>query len=188
MVKVAVLFTHGFAEIEGFSIVDILRRAEIDAPIVGTEPGEIIGARMISTTPDFIIEDLSVDQLDAIVLPGGSPGYINLRTNEHVINLIKEMMKQKKIIAAICASPAVLSDAGVLKDKHCTIYPGMEDELKKGGGIPTDKIVVIDDNIITSKGPATTIPFTLTLVELLTDKKTAATVKKKLLADLVFKE
>lgn len=188
MVKVAVLFTHGFAEIEGFSIVDILRRADIDAPITGTEPGEIIGARMISTTPDFTIDDLTADSLDAVVLPGGSPGYINLRTNEHVIRLIQEMMKQKKIIAAICASPAVLSDAGVLKNKHCTIYPGMEDELKKGGGIYTNEIVVIDDNIITSKGPATTIPFTLTLVELLTDKKTAMTVRKKLLVDMAFKE
>ncbi|MDG6229838.1 MAG: DJ-1/PfpI family protein [Candidatus Thermoplasmatota archaeon] len=187
MVHVAVLFTHGFAEIEAFSIVDILRRADITTHIIGTEPGPIIGARMITTSPDFILDDISTDTIDALVLPGGSPGYINLRTNEQVISLIKDMMKQKKIISAICASPAVLSDAGILKGKQCTIYPGMEDELIKGGGIYSADIVVIDDNIITSKGPATTIPFTLTLVECLTDKKTANTVRKQLLTDMVFR-
>jgi len=188
MTQVAVLFTHGFAEIEAFSIVDILRRAKINADIIGTEPGPIIGAQMISITPDFILEDIEINMLDALVLPGGSPGYINLRNNENVIKLIQKMMEQGKLIAAICASPAVLSAAGVLREKHCTIYPGMEDELRKGKGIYTDSIVVTDGNIITSKGPATTIPFTLTLVERLTDKETADTVKKQLLADTVFKE
>ena len=85
MVSVAVIFTHGFAEIEAFSIVDILRRTDIDAPIIGTESGDIIGAHMISTTPDFTIDDISLDSYDAIVLPGGSPGYYQLycpRTND----------------------------------------------------------------------------------------------------------
>ena len=91
------------------------------------------------------------------------------------------------MIAAICAAPAVLSEAGILKGKKCTIYPGMENELIKGGGIPQKDWIVEDENIITSQGPATALPFAIRLVEKLTNKETAKILKEKTLTNLVLK-
>ncbi len=122
---------------------------------------------------------------DAVVCPGGAPGYENLRKDRRVIDMIRRAFDSNKLVAAVCASPAVLSDAGVLEGKACTIYPSMEDELKKGGGKPKDEIVVVDGNIITSRGPATALPFALKVVEKLVGKDTAENVRKRTLVDML---
>ena len=90
----------------------------------------------MKVSPDTGVEKLVVDGFDAVVCPGGAPGYINLRENRMVLDLIRKAYDADKLVAAICAAPAVLSDAGVLKGRECTIYPGMEDEIEKGEGIP----------------------------------------------------
>ena len=186
--KTVVLFADGFEEIEGLSIVDILRRADIPTEIIGISRGEITGAHGLRIIPDGLINQIDHETIEAVFLPGGSPGYLNLASNENVIELIKNMNMNQKLIGAICASPYVLAKAGVLFGKKATIYPGMEDEIITAGGIVHDDIVVIDQNIVTSQGPATSISFSLTLVELLTDKKTKDNVKNKLLTDKVFKK
>ena len=124
---------------------------------------------------------------DAIALPGGAPGFKNLRKDLKVLDFIKEAFESNKIIAAICAAPAVLSDAGVLRNKRCTIYPGMETELKNGGGKPLKDLVVEDNNLITSRGPATAIAFALKIAEKLVGKDISETVRKKTLANLALK-
>ena len=90
-------------------------------------------------------------------------------------------------MAAICASPAVLSDAGILKGKSCTIYPSMEEEIKKGGGKLKRGLVVVDENIVTSRGPATALLFALKLAEKLVGKEVAKKVRKETLADTALK-
>ncbi len=88
-------------------------------------------------------------------------------------------------MAAICAAPTVLSDAGVIRGKMCTIYPGMENELMKGGGkLREEDLVVVDENVVTSMGPATAIVFTLKLAEMLVEKKVVEEITKNLLADI----
>ena len=99
--------------------------------------------------------------------------------------MIKEAFGSNKLVAAICAGPAVLSDAGVLQGKECTIYPGMEEELEAGGGKPLQDMVVVDDNVITSRGPATALPFALKLAEKLAGKQVAESVSKKTLANIL---
>ena len=178
---VAVIFTQGFEEIEGFTIIDILRRAEIPTDIIGTTKEEIRGAHNITIIPDKPLQEITSESYDAIILPGGSPGYQNLADNDQLISIIKEMHTQKKTLGAICAAPYVLAKAGILKGKQATIYPGMEEEIKKGNGIYVDDLVVTDNKIITSKGPATSMLFALTLVELFTDTTTKERVAKKLL-------
>ena len=186
--KTIVIFTEGFEEIEGLSIVDILRRADIPCQTIATKKGLITGAHGVSIQPDGFIKDLDLDDIDVVILPGGSPGYLNLAEDENVLNIIRKMNEKGKIIAAICASPFVLVKAGILKNRKATIYPGMEDEIINAGGIVQDNVVVIDENIITSRGPATAIPFALSLVEVLKDKRTRDEIAKKLLTDLVMKE
>ena len=188
MVNTAVLFATGFEEVEGLTVVDLLRRANINTIMVGVEEKKVTGAHDVNITTDKTLDEINIDQLDALILPGGAPGFQNLRKNKRVLSMIKDAYEKKKIVAAICASPSVLATAGVLKNKKATIYPGMEEEIKKGEGIIQDDLVVVDNNIVTSKGPATTMLFALKLIELLKDKETSEDVKNKVLLPLIYSE
>jgi 4-methyl-5(b-hydroxyethyl)-thiazole monophosphate biosynthesis len=139
----------------------------------------------VKIVPDVSIDEVDVTCFDAVICPGGNPGYKNLRKDPHVINAIKTAFNSQKLVAAICAGPAVLSEAGVINGRFCTIFPKMENELIKGGGKPKTELVVVDRNIVTSQGPATAFLFALKLVELLAGKKAAETVSKKTLANLL---
>jgi 4-methyl-5(b-hydroxyethyl)-thiazole monophosphate biosynthesis len=185
MVKVLVFLATGFEEIETVTIVDVLRRAEIEVTLTGLSNKVVEGAHSMKIVPDMSIDNVKIDAFDAVIVPGGNPGYKNLRNDPRVIELIRIAFKSKKMIAAICAAPAVLSDAGILNGKICTIYPGMEDELENGGGISTQDIVVVDGNLITSKGPATALPFALIIVEKLAGKQISESVKEKTLANIL---
>lgn len=187
MARVLVFLAKGFEEIEACTVVDILRRCGVEVTMAGLVSDLVEGAHGIKFVPDETIEKVDVKDFDAIVCPGGAPGYKNLRENQRVIAMIKEAFSSNKLVAAICAAPAVLSDAGVLKGKACTIYPGMEGELEKGGGKPKKDIVVVDGNVITSRGPATALPFALKLAEKLAGKNVAENVRKKTLADITLK-
>jgi 4-methyl-5(b-hydroxyethyl)-thiazole monophosphate biosynthesis len=185
MVEALVFLATGFEEIETVTIVDVLRRAGIKVTVTGLSSGVTDGAHGIKIVPDKTIDTVKIVDFDAVIVPGGNPGYKNLRNDRRVINMIKEAFDSNKIVAAICAAPAVLSDAGILKNKSCTIYPGMENELEKGEGKPKLDNVVIDGNIITSRGPATALPFAIKLAELLTGKQIAQEVAKKTMANIL---
>jgi protein deglycase len=185
MAKALVFLATGFEEIETVTIVDVLRRANIDVTVAGLTPNIIEGAHAMKIAPDKSIDDVKVDDFDAIVVPGGNPGYKNLRNDPRVIGIIKKAFNSDKLVAAICAAPAVLSDAGVLEGKSCTIYPGMENELENGGGKPKQDMIVVDGNIITSRGPATALPFALKLAERLAGKQVAEDVSKKTMANIL---
>ena len=185
MAKALVFLATGFEEIETVTIVDVLRRAGVDVTVAGLSSNVVEGVHAIKIVPDKPIDDVKVNDFDAVIVPGGNPGYKNLRNDPRVIDIVKEAFKSNKIVAAICAGPAVLSDAGILEGKDCTIYPGMEDELEKGGGNPKQDMVVVDGNIITSRGPATALPFALKLAEKLAGKQVAEAVSKKTLANIL---
>ena len=185
LVKALIFLATGFEEIETVTIVDVLRRAGIDVTVAGLTPSIVEGAHAVKIAPDTSIDKVNVTEFDAVIVPGGNPGYKNLRKDPRVIEAIRKAFESGKLVAAVCAAPAVLSDAGILKGKTCTIYPGMENELEKGGGKPKQDIVVVDGNIITSRGPATTLPFALVLAEKLAGKQAAETVGKKTMANLL---
>ena len=185
LTQALVFLATGFEEIETVSIVDILRRADVDVTIAGLTPGVIEGVHAIKIVPDKNINDVKVEDFDIIVVPGGNPGYMNLRKDQRVIDMIKKAFYSGKLVAAICAAPAVLSDAGILKGKACTIYPGMENELEKGGGKSKQELIVVDGNVITSRGPATAIPFALELTKRLVGKQVAEVVSKKTMANVL---
>jgi len=178
MTKALVLMAEGFEEIELTTIVDVLRRGGVTAIIAGLKDGIITGSRGIKMQPDAALDSIR-EMFDIIILPGGSPGYVNLGSDRRVIDLVNRYFKNGKIVAAICAAPSVLAKAGVLSGRNATIFRGMENELKNARYI--DKPVVEDGNIMTSQGPGTAMEFALALLKRLTNEKKAEEVKEKLI-------
>jgi 4-methyl-5(b-hydroxyethyl)-thiazole monophosphate biosynthesis len=187
MVSAILFLAPGFEEIETATVVDVLRRCGVEVAIAGLESYAIEGAHGIKFVSDTSINKITVKDFDVVICPGGTPGYVNLRKDSRVLAMVKEANNSNKLVAAICAAPAVLSDAGILRNRNCTIYPGMEIELEKGGGKPRKDLVVEDGNIITSQGPATALLFALRIAERLVDKENADNVREKTLTNLVVK-
>lgn len=165
MNPIAVLFAPGFEEAEALTIVDILRRANLPAETVGAGGREITGGHGITLKTDKTLEEITADQLEMAVIPGGYPGVDHLLESKEAITLLKEMNAQGKWLAAICAGPWVLDKAGALAGKHYTAYPGQEAKISTG--THCEDIVVKDGNVITSQGPATGYPFAFKLAEAL---------------------
>ena len=187
MVSALVFLASGFEEIETTTVVDFLRRCGVEVVVVGIEPSIIEGGHGMKFVSDVLIDEANVEDFEVVICPGGNPGYMNLRKDSRVLTMIKEAFNSNKLVAAICAAPAVLADAGILRDKNCTIYPGMEVELEKGGGKPRNDLVVEDGNIITSQGPATAFLFAYSIANRIVDKKITNMVWEKTLANLIMK-
>lgn len=148
---VYVLLAEGFEEIEALAFVDILRRANIDIMTVSVnESRYVAGSHKITVVTDEVIADIDKQMLDAVVLPGGMPGTLNLQSAEEVISLIEWAYDNNKYIGAICAAPMVLGELNMLSGKKATCFPGFEKHLK-GATVTTDKVAV-DGKIITAKG------------------------------------
>ena len=161
MAKVAVILAQGFEEIEALTVVDVLRRANISCDMVGFEE-QVTGSHDIQVKADRIF-DADLSDYDLVVLPGGMPGSVHLRDNQALISQIKAFDQAGKKVAAICAAPIALHQAGVLKDKHFTCYDGVQENISDG--IYRKETVVVDGNLITSRGPSTALAFAYELVE-----------------------
>ncbi|MEW6118310.1 MAG: DJ-1 family glyoxalase III [Nitrospirota bacterium] len=179
MPKVVIVLADGFEEVEAVSIVDVLRRAEIQTVIAGLHDGPIESARKVKVVPDTTVDTIRADDFDMIILPGGQPGSDNLNADERVKGLIKEFCSKGKLTGAICAAPYVLASAGVLSGKRATAYPSYKDRL--GTATYEDRIVVEDGNILTSKGPGTALCFGLAIVQRLVSKEKAHAIKEAML-------
>ncbi len=179
--KVIIVLAEGFEEIEAVTVIDILRRAGIETIVAGLEDLSVQGSHGITLAADIRLEEAGAD-FDACVFPGGMPGSTHLGCSEKVQELIQKMHQEKKIIAAICASPALLlTPTGILKKKKATCYPGMQKHFERDTSYTTND-VEIDENIITSRGPATALAFGLAIVEKLIGKETVGKIKKDVLA------
>ena len=172
MKKLGVFMADGCEEIEALTVVDLARRAGIEVAMISITGEKLIkGAHGINFQTDIPAEYMDFDLLDGIVLPGGMPGTLNLGANEYVQKTIAEFAAVGKLVAAICAAPSVLGEAGLLQGKKATSYPGFEEKLL-GAEICTES-VVRDGNLITSRGMGTAIDFALAIIEYLMDKETA---------------
>ena len=177
MSKVNVYLADGFEEVEGLTVVDLLRRAGIETDMVSIMGRkEITGARKIPVLADKLFEEQ--DDPDVIVLPGGMPGTMHLLENETVNAVIRKFAGEGKLVAAICAAPSVLGAAGLLEGKHATCHPGFEEKLT--GATTSEDEVVVDGNIITSRGMGTAIPFAFEIVRYFTDDETVEHVRQGL--------
>lgn len=163
--KILVPFAEGFEEIEAVTIVDVLRRAELNVTTAAVGPNPVTGSHGISITADTLFSRCSADDFNCIVLPGGMPGSEHLRESGEVISMIRRINEQDGYIAALCAAPIVLGEAGLLEGRKTACYPGFEKHL--GNADYTDAPVAVDGKIITGRGPGCAIPFALKLVEIL---------------------
>ncbi|AXH13520.1 DJ-1 family glyoxalase III [Halarcobacter bivalviorum] len=179
MSKLLVPISNGFEEIEAISIIDICRRANIDVVIAAVEDIVTTGAHNIKITADCKIENVEEDDFDMIALPGGLPNAFTLAENKYVQDILKEFKASDKYIAAICAAPYALHKAEVL-NKNYTCYPSFEQKIDPDNYI-ADQNVVLDDKIITSRGPATAAEFALEIVKLLKGDEIYEELKEDLL-------
>ena len=176
---VLIVLADGFEEIEAVTSIDVLRRAGLEVIVAGVGKREIIGAHEITVETNLMIEQYQ-GMPDAIILPGGMPGADNLNKSEAVKDLLQKMKKSGKLIAAICAAPAVvLAPNGILEGKRATCYPGYENALGPKVKFVANRVVV-DGQVTTSQGPGTAIEFSLELVSQLLSVEKADLIAQKM--------
>ena len=179
MKKLAVCMADGCEEVEGLTVVDLLRRADIGAEMVSiTGTRKVTGSHGIAFEADVTAEDADWDAYDGIILPGGMPGTNHLREHTLVRKAVQAYDKAGKLVSAICAAPTVLADCGVLEGKNATCYPGLEGKLA-GARFLTDEVVV-DGHTITSRGMGTAIPFGLAIIAYFQSREAARAMAEKI--------
>jgi len=181
MAKVVLPLAEGFEELEAVALIDVMRRGGIDVRVayIGDSP-LVLGANGITIEADNSIENIDADEFDMMVLPGGWDGTYALAENARVISLLQEF-KANKAVGAMCAAPYVLKKAGVLGHDY-TCYPGAREEIDHPG-YREDSKVVIDGNVLTSKGPGTAVCFGLAILERLAGVQSMQRVKEGMLLD-----
>lgn len=179
MSQVAVLLADGFEEIEAVTIVDVLRRADVEVRTLALKDRIVRGAHGISMQADALLDLESHKVWDLVVLPGGQPGANTLRDDPRVASMIERQLTQNRKVAAICAAPIALGAHGMLKGRNATCYPGFENQLI--GAKLSQEAVVVDGEITSSRGPGTAMNFSLSLVEQLKGKAAAESVRQGLL-------
>ena len=177
---VYVFLADGFEIIEALAPVDMLQRAKIDVKTVGVTGKTVRSSGGIEVNADLTIGELSYDNLDMIILPGGMPGTLNLEADETVNNFIDYCAENNIYIAAICAAPSILAHKGLLDGKKATCYPSFATELDKADY--TAGAVETDGKIITSRGAGVCVNFGLECVRVLCSDYEAQSIEKSIQA------
>ncbi len=179
MKPTAIFLAPGFEELEAVSVIDLLRRADIQVIVVGVSGKEITSAHNVTICTETTLDKLTND-LDAIIFPGGMPGATNLAASQPILEIIRKADRDKTLIAAICASPAVvLHPIGILKGRRATCYPGFEKQMQSA--VFSKEKVVRDGHIITSRGPGTAMEFALEIITYLRSPEAAQAVRQQAL-------
>ena len=178
MAQLIVLLADGFEEIEAITVIDLLRRADIEVTTAGLRKTEVTGGHGITVTADTTLKHLPASY-DGIVLPGGGRGTDALAGSDAVIDLVRKTFDQGLLCAAICAAPSVFGKAGILRNMRATCYPGFEEQLTDARFI--EAAVVRDKNVITGRGVVAAIPFALELITRLSGESVAERVGKAIL-------
>ena len=182
MKKIAVHLAEGFEEIEAISIIDVLRRAELNVLAVSmNENLEVTGSHGIKVIADKHFSDINYELIDMIILPGGMPGAANLNDHLGLREQILNFNESNKLLGAICAAPLVFGNLGILKNVNATCYPGFENQLH--GAIVTHENVEVCDHIVTAKGAGVAIDFALKIVEIMKGIKTANNLAEKMIVN-----
>ncbi len=175
--RVLCLLTDGFEEMETVTPVDLLRRAEIEVVIASLNGGTVKGRNGITLVSDAALAELEAEEFDLLFIPGG-PGVTMLRRDGRAAALARRFENAGNPVAAICAAPLVLKDAGLLEGRRFTAHFSTEKEL----GVLPDERVVEDGNLITSRGAGTAFDFGLALVARLVGTDAASKVSREVMA------
>lgn len=170
----------GFEEIEALATLDILRRCGLEVTTIGCYGTRTVtGAHNIPVMTDAVFRASLLAESDALILPGGMPGALNLLNHEGLRKALYTHNEQGTLIAAICAAPMVLGQHGLLKGRKATCYPGFENKLE--GADVQNCYVVEDGNIITGQGPAAAVEFAFAIAARFVSKETIDEVKAGML-------
>lgn len=180
-IMVYVFLADGFEIIEALAPVDMMTRAGIEVKTVGVT-GELVKSSCgVSVKSDITIDEFDFYKVEAIVLPGGMPGTLNLENNTAVQRAIDNAVNIKVLICAICAAPSILGHKGLLSGRKATCFPGFEEALE--GAQLSDSYVVRDGNYITARGAGVCIDFGLEIVKYLKGGELADKIRASIQCD-----
>ncbi len=162
MAKLAIFLADGFEEIEALTVVDICRRCGLALDMVSVKDTlEVTGSHQIPVRADKVFSDITPEDYDMLILPGGQPGTRNLEAFEPLMAALDRFHAKSKGLAAICAAPSIFGHRGYLQGRNATCYPGVEPQL--AGADAKGTPVEISDHIITGRGMGTAIDFALAI-------------------------
>lgn len=179
MSKVYIFLADGFEDIEGLTVVDLMRRAQIDIKTVSIKATkEVMTSHGIPLLTDMVFTEADFSDADMLVLPGGMPGTRYLGEYKPLTELLTEFYNKGGKVAAICAAPSVLGGLGFLKGRKAVCYPGFE-EMLTGADVCMDSVAE-DGNVTTSRGLGTAIDFALSLIGQLEGTEKADAIAKSI--------
>lgn len=168
---IAIMLAPGFEEIEALAPCDLLRRAGLETVLVGVGGPVVTGSHRITVQADMELKELSAEQLEMLVLPGGLRGVQSLLASDEALQLTKHAWDDGKFVCAICAAPTILARLGITDGREAVCYPGKEPEM--GEAVMVNESVVRSGRLITGRAAGSAIDFALTLVEVLKGREEA---------------
>ena len=180
MAQALIFLAPGYEEVEMLTVVDLLRRADIEIDMVSiTDSLEVTSTHNITIKADTLLKDADFDAASMIILPGGIPGTPNLLACKPLSDKIEEFADRKKWLSAICAAPTIYDKLGLYEGAKATCYPDFADKLTDA--VYVKQPVVVDGIFTTSRGAGTTIEFAAAIIERFTDKETADSILEKII-------
>ena len=173
---VTILLADGFEESEALVPADLLRRAGVEVRLAGLGGVTVTGGHGITVTADTTMAQISPDELDMLVLPGGLGGVNAILGSQPALALVQSAWDRGCYLAAICAAPTILAHLGISDRRSAVCYPGME-ELMGSAVVQVGTPVVVDGRMVTAEAAGSAFPFGLKLVELLRGAETADRVR-----------
>ena len=176
---VYVLLGTGFEEMEAIAPIDLMRRAGIDVKTVGVTGKTVYGSHGIGVEADILPEEMDLDAMEMIVLPGGLGGVASARASKPALDALRYGWEQGRFVAAICAGPTVLADLGITDGRNATCYPGCEGQMGSANMQP-GAAAVRDGKLITGTSAGCAIPFALELIRALRGEEKAQTIAQQI--------
>ncbi len=174
--KLLMVVTDGFEDIEAVGTFAILKRAQMDLTFACIDNTKAIGRYGLCVTDLINLKDVNIDDYDMLIIPGG-PEYVAEEKNPEFLKMVMNFATHDKYIAAICAGPTILGHLGLLKGKKYTCFTSMNEDF---GGEYVDQYSVVDGKFITGRSAAATIDFAFDIVETLCGKDYADKVKESI--------
>ena len=173
------VLADGFEEIEMSAPLDILRRLGMNVRTAALKQPMVTGAHGLSVQADSLLSEVDFRQLGGVILPGGPASWV-LKETEEVLTLVREMDAAGKLVAAICAAPMVLAEAGILRGRKVTCYPApdVRQAVLDAGGELQEAPAVTDGMLITGRGPAAALEFGYAIANLLVGKQSTASLQE----------
>jgi protease I len=167
--RIAILATDMFEQVELVKPREALQQAGAETEIVSLEEGEIQGFNHYDKADTFPVDravaDVSVDDYDALMLPGGRGNPDTLRTDEDAVEFVRSFVASGKPVAAICHAPWMLVEADVVRDRRVTSFASVKTDVRNAGGNWVDEEVVLDGGIVTSRKPDDIPAFSAKIIE-----------------------